>query len=323
MSDSDVEALERIEREAWRDLAAAAPPDFAARVGLETHELGEALMLMASRVPVFQFNWLSGAGLDGADADAIPAAVARFRDAGQRKFFVQIPPSPNAGRLEAQARAAGLAPHPIAWTKFERETRDPPRVETKLSIHEVGGDERDLFAATVVAGYGMPPPIGDMAARDRRPPRLELLRLLRRRRAGRRRRAVRRRGRRLARHRRDQAGVSPTRRPIGADRAPPRRRGAARRALRRHRNRRSAARRTGAEPHGTFSPPASAPPMCGRTGRFPREGAADRRGSVGPCSLLSRRRRLTAAASMPQKAAPPDAGSNGVGLGAWTTGPAG
>jgi hypothetical protein len=159
--DSDVEALERIEREAWRDLAAAAPAEFAARVGLETHELGRALMLMASRVPVFQYNWLSGAGLDGADADAIPSAVARFRDVGQRKFFVQIPPSPHAGRLEAQARAAGLAPHPAAWTKFERETRDPPRVETGHSVHEVGGDARDLFAATVAAGYGMPPPIAE------------------------------------------------------------------------------------------------------------------------------------------------------------------
>jgi GNAT superfamily N-acetyltransferase len=157
VSDSDVEALERIERQAWRDLAAAAPPDFAAQVGLETHELGEALMLMASRIPLFQFNWLSGAGLDGADADPIAAAVARFGDAGQRKFFVQIPPSPNAGRLEAQARAAGLAPHPLAWVKFERETRDPPRVEAKLTIREVAGAERDLFAATAVAGYGLPP----------------------------------------------------------------------------------------------------------------------------------------------------------------------
>jgi hypothetical protein len=157
VSDSDVEALERIERQAWRDLSAAAPPDFAAQVGLETHELGEALMLIASRIPLFQFNWLSGAGLDGADADPIAAAVARFGDAGQRKFFVQIPPSPNAGRLEAQARAAGLAPHPLAWVKFERETRDPPRVEAKLTIREVGGAERDLFAATAVAGYGLPP----------------------------------------------------------------------------------------------------------------------------------------------------------------------
>jgi hypothetical protein len=159
--DSDVEALERIEREAWRDLAAAAPAEFAARVGLEMHELGQALMLMTSRIPVFQFNWLSGAGLDGADADAILSAVARFRDAGQRKFFLQMPPSPHAGRLEAQARAAGLAPRPAGWTKFERETSDPPRVATNLSIREVGGDARDLFAATVVAGAGMPPPIAE------------------------------------------------------------------------------------------------------------------------------------------------------------------
>jgi GNAT superfamily N-acetyltransferase len=157
LSDSDVEALERIEREAWRDLGTAAPPDFAAGVGLQMHEHGEALMLMASRVAAFRFNWLSGAGLDGADADAIPAAVARFRDAGQRTFFIQIPPSPHAARLEAQARAAGLAPHPAAWVKFERETRDPPRVETRLCVREVGGAERDLFAATAVAGYGVAP----------------------------------------------------------------------------------------------------------------------------------------------------------------------
>ena len=157
MFDSDVEALERIEREAWRDLAAVAPPAFAASVGLELHEFGAALMLMAARISVFQFNWLSGAGLDGADDDAIPAAVARFRAAGQRKFFVQIPPSPRAAHLEAQARAAGLAPHPLAWVKFERETRAAPQVETSLTIREVGGDQRDLFAATVAAGFGMPP----------------------------------------------------------------------------------------------------------------------------------------------------------------------
>ena len=58
-----------------------------------------------------------------------------------------------------EGAAAGLAPHPLAWVKFERETRDPPRVEAALTIHEVGATQRDLFAATAVAGFGMPPPI--------------------------------------------------------------------------------------------------------------------------------------------------------------------
>ena len=78
MSDSDVESLERIEREAWRDLAAAAPPDFAAQVGLETHEFGGALMLMASRAPVFQFNWLSGAGLTAPTRTPFPPRSRAF-----------------------------------------------------------------------------------------------------------------------------------------------------------------------------------------------------------------------------------------------------
>ena len=156
MFDNDVEALERIERAAWRDLAAAAPPGFAARVGLASHEFGEALMLTASAIPTFQFNWLSGAGLAGADPDAIPSGVARFRAAGQSRYFVQIPPTPQLAHCEAQARAAELAPHPVAWVKFERETRAPPRVETTLAIHEVSAAQRALFAATVVAGFGLP-----------------------------------------------------------------------------------------------------------------------------------------------------------------------
>jgi hypothetical protein len=101
----------RIERGAWRDLAAAAPPDFAAQVGLEMHELGDALMLMTSRVPAFPFNWLSGAELDGADADAIPAAVPLPR----RRAAQVLRPDPavaerGATRSAGPRRGTGAAP---------------------------------------------------------------------------------------------------------------------------------------------------------------------------------------------------------------------
>ena len=75
---------------------------------------------MASRLPLFRLNRLvAGAGLDGADADAIPAAVARFRDAGQQKLFVQIPPSPNAAARLWKRRRTPLGSLRVgcAWTK--------------------------------------------------------------------------------------------------------------------------------------------------------------------------------------------------------------
>ena len=69
-------ALERIEREAWTDLAAAAPAPFAQNVGLESRKHSDCLFLMASRIPAFQFNWLSGAGIEPFILSAMPMASA-------------------------------------------------------------------------------------------------------------------------------------------------------------------------------------------------------------------------------------------------------
>src|SRR6185312_2912662 len=63
--------LERIEREAWADLASVMPAPLALGIGLRTAEIGRAYLFMASKVPQFQFNWLSGAGLNGDDGTSI------------------------------------------------------------------------------------------------------------------------------------------------------------------------------------------------------------------------------------------------------------
>jgi hypothetical protein len=151
--------LERIEAQAWEDMASAAPAPLAKAIGLETARLGRAHFLMAARVPEFQVNRLSGAGLDGDDGSSIAAAVARFKAAGQPKFFVQIPPGPDARRMEALARGAGLEPHPLAWAKFHRTVETPPRVDSSLTIREVGREERMFFGDTAAAGFGMPAPM--------------------------------------------------------------------------------------------------------------------------------------------------------------------
>jgi hypothetical protein len=148
--------LERIERDAWEDVARAAPPPFAQGIGLEARPLGAAFLFLAARIPQYQFNWLGGTGLNGDDGSSIAAAVKRFREAGQEKFIVQIPPAPNAAHMEALARAEGLSSHPLAWAKFHRETSTAPRIETAFSIREVGPEAKDDFAQTAIAGFGMP-----------------------------------------------------------------------------------------------------------------------------------------------------------------------
>ena len=151
--------IEGIEREAWVELAAVMPAPLAQGIGLQAGPIGGAFLFMASRVAQFQFNWLSGAGLNGDDGRCIGEAVRRFREAGQRKFFVQLPPGPRERECMEQASAAGLKPHPLAWAKFYRSTSDAPVVTTDLDVREVEAHESALFADTAVAGFGMPPPM--------------------------------------------------------------------------------------------------------------------------------------------------------------------
>jgi hypothetical protein len=135
------------------------PAPLAQALGLETAEINHALLLLATRIPQFQFNWLAGTGLNGDDGSSIAEAVKRFRHAGQRKFIIQIPPGPNSQACIARARDAGLVEHALAWAKFCRPTANAPVVKTTLTIREIGAGERDLFASTAVAGFGMPAPL--------------------------------------------------------------------------------------------------------------------------------------------------------------------
>jgi hypothetical protein len=151
--------IEAIERAAWADLAAVAPPAVAQAIGLQTAAIGAAFFFMATRIAQLQFNWLSGAGLNGDDGHSISEAVRRFRAAGQREFIIQLPPGPNLDACIARAAAAGLVEHPLAWAKFHRTTAHAPEINTPLTIREVGPEERDLFAATAIAGFGMPSPM--------------------------------------------------------------------------------------------------------------------------------------------------------------------
>ncbi len=81
--ESNVFGLESIEQDAWRRLAEIMPPELARGIGFECEPMGEALFMMAARIPAFQFNWLGGAGQKSDDSDEVGRAVAGFRRPGR------------------------------------------------------------------------------------------------------------------------------------------------------------------------------------------------------------------------------------------------
>jgi GNAT superfamily N-acetyltransferase len=165
------EDCERIEQAAWMDLAAIVPPSLASAFAIESYRFQGTFQLLAARMPVYQFNWLNGAGLqDDVDAASIDMAIDRFLASGQRKFFVQIPPGAHAAACESRAAARGLAPHALAWAKFARPTSMPPNVQSALEIRSASPDDAARFGATAAAAFGMPPSLGSwLSAIVRRP----------------------------------------------------------------------------------------------------------------------------------------------------------
>jgi hypothetical protein len=159
------DALERIERDAWADMVAAAPPAFASAIGLSAERRGDALLLGLPAVPFVLFNRAFGFAAGGAafeDAtkadDAEDPFARHFAALGSKHWAVQVAPSALSPKAAAWLRRRGYAPSGADWAKFVRGRASPPRIETALRVVEAGAERAADFARAVREGYGMPPP---------------------------------------------------------------------------------------------------------------------------------------------------------------------
>jgi hypothetical protein len=156
--------LESIERDAWLDMFAAAPVDFAKAVGLSSAQIGSAAVFAIRAVPLVQFNHAHALGLDAPlDETALDAVVQELRTRASPVWAVQVPDTPefaNArGWLAAQKfSAAG------GWAKFWRPSDPAPLATTTLEICEAGPDRAADFGRMVQEGFGAPPPFAGWSA---------------------------------------------------------------------------------------------------------------------------------------------------------------
>jgi hypothetical protein len=159
----DIARIEMVERDAWLDMYEAASPALRDKLGLAHEAINGGALMICRAIDHIQFNRL--AHLDVTEPvreDAVDRALAGFDKAGLKNWIVHV--AQGADRLAGICAARGLIPHPRSWAKFVRAATPAPAVTTSIAVREIGRDQASIFGATVAAGFGMPPFVGEWLA---------------------------------------------------------------------------------------------------------------------------------------------------------------
>jgi hypothetical protein len=155
---SVVAEIERIERDAWADIYAAAPNDIRQALGISHQAVDDGLLLICRALDHIQFDRLGGLGVASpARAEALDQAIAAFDAAGVKNWVVHV--AANATALDWLCAARGLTAHPRTWAKFVRGA-EPATTRNDLVVREIGRDEADAFGATAASAFGLPSIVG-------------------------------------------------------------------------------------------------------------------------------------------------------------------
>jgi hypothetical protein len=160
-SPSDYIAMERVERNAWLDLYAAAPSDAAAPVHWKRADAGA---LIADRgVPGSEFNRCMSFGIDAPSTQSDLDQVIEWLDShASPNWSIQVPPQHAEDEIAGWMQRRGLKPGGTGWAKFFRpvEPGEENPAQTDLSVRELSSAESAHFGAVIVGGFGFPAALG-------------------------------------------------------------------------------------------------------------------------------------------------------------------
>jgi GNAT superfamily N-acetyltransferase len=151
-----MERAEQVELAGWREVWQAAPPDLAARHGIELAEIGGALCAAVGRLSSTLFNRVVGLGLAEPATDAHLDAVQDFFSSHGQPFYVSLNPRAAPADLTERLGARGFETG-YAWMKFERGTEPPPPTQTQLRVEAVDERGGHDFGEAVAIGYELEP----------------------------------------------------------------------------------------------------------------------------------------------------------------------
>jgi GNAT superfamily N-acetyltransferase len=164
---------EPIEREAYRDLFAAAfAPELRRRLGLSAESCGAAFVLRSAGLDHAVFNRAFGLTRGGTDAEALAeSVVARYRAQRIARYAVQVPAGSDACATCDRLHALGLRRERRAWHKLVRGRQPLPEFASALKVERAGEADAARVGALLADGLDLPDGASDLFAGALRGPR--------------------------------------------------------------------------------------------------------------------------------------------------------
>jgi hypothetical protein len=159
-----VQATEKIEFEAWRDLYEAVSPPLAAAHRIRIENVNGALVSIAAGFDVLALNRVLRLGADTtATAADIDACIGLYAKAGAARFFVQLSPGAQPADLPAMLEQRGFSHH-NNWVKLTRGTGPEHDARTDLRVEQIGASHASDFGRITASAFGWPEEVGQWTA---------------------------------------------------------------------------------------------------------------------------------------------------------------
>jgi hypothetical protein len=152
-------SLERAEVNAWLDLYAAAPADFAAKFALRLERRGDVVATLCPEIPFIHFNAVMNFGVSAEASEAeLDALLALYREAGVKRPWFYHNPHCTPQALPGWYEARGLR-RQSGWERIFRDGSRPlarSQLTAGFTIERVSVATAAAWAGFIDRLYGLP-----------------------------------------------------------------------------------------------------------------------------------------------------------------------
>ena len=156
LSHAEITRLEEVEAAGHADWIAATRPDFREKYRF-THRSGAGWYLFtAGSFDVLALNAVLVTGSAAApNRETIEGWKESYRQAGSRRFFVQVSPAAGSPAFESDLVACGLRPY-NRWARLWRPVDEVPAALSEPRVERIDEEQGETFGRLVAGGFGMP-----------------------------------------------------------------------------------------------------------------------------------------------------------------------